>query len=91
MWSFASLPSGALQLPRALALWPHSHRGVFSGQPTALCLSLHQNNPTLDGLLTSACRAGAKPQAFPRAGVAAAFQFELEDLGDSSQVRALLL
>lgn len=38
----------------------------FSGKPTALCLSLQRNNPTLTVPLTPASLAGAKPIAFPK-------------------------
>lgn len=52
-------------------LWPRGLRAVggpwgFSGKPTALCLGLQWNHPSLTVLLTPACLAGAKPTAFPK-------------------------
>ena len=60
-----------------------------------MCLSLQQNNPALDDLLTPTCHLpaglGPSPRHFPKVSVAAlaaapAFQCELEDLGDRLQV-----
>lgn len=42
------------------------HRWGFSGQPTALPLSLQWNNRALTVLLTPSCLTGAKPTAFPK-------------------------